>query len=157
MPFPKLVTFVFPGFNLIFDTFHQLFNWSRYGCNILFVTMKSFPAAQIAISFANLDQNINLWLSCGISLTYRMSSIGLKGLPWGTPWIWYNTSLRTLLSFIVSPLSYKEPFIHCIRFISNLKSYNLESSPLCHTWSKAFCTSKNPTVEVMLLLKFCLT
>ena len=85
LSFQKFMTFVFSGFNLILHTIHHLFSLSRYAYSLLFVIKKSFPAAQIAISPANWDKNINLWFGCGISLTYKINKIGLKRLPWGTP------------------------------------------------------------------------
>ena len=84
------------------------------------------------------------------NVTYRINSIGLKGLPWGAP----CSSLRISLSFTVNHLSCKKLLIHLIRFICNPKPYNLESSPLCHTCWNTFSTSKNITVEIIHLLKF---
>ena len=92
-----------------------------------------------------------------MSLTYNINNIGLKGLPWGTPWIGLNNSLNILFIFFVKPLFCKKLWIYLIRFISKPNSYNLVSSPLCHTWSNALSTSKNTTFEIILLLKFCLT
>ena len=91
-----------------------------------------------------------------MSLTYNINNIGLKGLPWGTLWIGLDNSLNILFIFIVKPLFCKKLLMHLIRFISNPNSYNLGSSPLCHTWLNAFSRSKSTTVEIILLLKFCL-
>ena len=86
----------------------------------------------------------NWWLISCVIFHYQKASCGhvrIEGIS---------------LSFIVSPLSCKKLLMHLITFISNPKSYNLGSSPLYHTWSKAFSTSKNTTMEIILLLKFCL-
>ena len=83
--YEKLIRWVFLGFSFILHLSDQVKIWFMHFCNLRVILRIRGACARIAMLSANLEEFTCASRGWGMLLTYRISRIGERGLPLGTP------------------------------------------------------------------------